>query len=127
MTHLFYDGGCGICRGAVRFVAKQDASHRIHFAPLGGETFERLVPPGLRVGLPDSLMVLTQGGGLLTRSGALIHLLYRMGPTWRLMGVLLACIPVRPRDWVYNLVARKRPTGGPCPRNFASGDPRFKP
>ena len=36
-------------------------------------TFERLVLPDLRVGLPDSLVVAPKGG-LLTRSGAVIHL-----------------------------------------------------
>jgi predicted DCC family thiol-disulfide oxidoreductase YuxK len=127
LTYLFYDGDCGICRGAAGFTAKRDASHLIHFAPLGGVTFKRLVPLDLRTGLPDSLVVLTPGGGLLTRSGAVIHLLHRMGPIWRLVGVLLAWIPARPRDWVYDLVARQRPSGGPCPSNFASGDPRFKP
>jgi predicted DCC family thiol-disulfide oxidoreductase YuxK len=127
LTHLFYDGRCGLCRGAVLFAAERDGSCLIHFAPLGGETFERLVPPSLRVGLPDSLMVLTSEGGLLTRSGAVIHLLHRMGPIWRLVGLLLTCIPVCLRDWVYDQVARRRPAGRPCSREFASGDPRFKP
>ena len=127
LTHLFYDGGCGACRGAVLFVAKRDGPHPIHFAPLGGETFERLVSSDRRAGLPDSLVVLTPEGGLLTRSGAVIHLLQRMGPIWRLVGVLLTWIPVGPRDWVYDLLARRRPTGRSCPRKFASDDPRFKP
>ena len=127
LTHLFYDGSCGICLGAVRFATKRDASGLIHFAPLGGETFERLVSSDRRAGLPDSLVVLTPEGGLLTRSGAVIHLLQRMGPIWRLVGALLTWIPVGPRDWVYDLLARRRPTGRSCPRKFASDDPRFKP
>jgi predicted DCC family thiol-disulfide oxidoreductase YuxK len=127
LTHLFYDGGCGVCHGAVRFVAKRDLSQLIHFAPLGGETFKRLVSPDLRVGLPDSLVVLTPEGGLLNRSEAVIYLLHRMGPLWRMAGLLLTRIPVRPRDWVYDQVARRRPAGRPCPREFPPGDPRFKP
>lgn len=127
LTHLFYDGACGFCSGAVRFAARRVTSPRIHFAPLGGETFERLVPPDRRAGLPDSLLVLTSEGGLLTRSGALIHLLHRMGPAWRLVGLLLTWVPVRLRDWVYDQVARRRPKGGACPRTSISGDSRFKP
>jgi predicted DCC family thiol-disulfide oxidoreductase YuxK len=127
LTHLFYDGSCGICRGAVRFVAKRNASCLIHFAPLGGETFERLISSDRRAGLPDSLVVLTPEGELLTRSGAVIHLLHRMGPNWRLMGLLLTWTPVHLRDWIYDQVARRRPAGRPCPREFISGDPRFKP
>jgi predicted DCC family thiol-disulfide oxidoreductase YuxK len=127
LTHLFYDGGCGVCRGAVRFAAKRDVSHLLRFAPLGGATFEQLVPPGLRTGLPDSLVVLTPEGGLLTRSEAVIHLLHRMGPPWRLVGFLLTWTPIHLRDWVYDQVARRRPAGRPCPRGFESSDPRFKP
>ena len=127
MTHLFYDGACGLCRGVVRFAAKRITSHPIQFAPLGGETFERLILPDMRIGLPDSLVVLTPEGGLLTRSGAVIHLLHRMGPVWRMVGVLLAWIPARPRDWAYDLVAHRRPARRLCPRGFISGDPRFKP
>ena len=127
LTHLFYDGRCGICRGAVRFAAKWDASHLIRFAPLGGETFERLISSDRRVGLPDSLVVLTPEGGLLTRSEAVIHLLHRMGPPWRLVGFLLTWTPIHLRDWVYDQVARRRPAGRPCPRGFESSDPRFKP
>jgi predicted DCC family thiol-disulfide oxidoreductase YuxK len=127
LTHLFYDGGCGICRGAVRFTAKRDAPHLIHFAPLGGETFGRLVSSDRRAGLPDSLVALTPEGGLLTRSGAVIHLLQRMGPFWRLVGVLLTWTPIHLRDWIYDQVARRRPAGRPCPREFPPSDLWFKP
>jgi len=99
----------------------------IRFAPLGGETFERLISSDRRVGLPDSLVVLTPEGGLLTRSEAVIHLLHRMGPPWRLVGFLLTWTPIHLRDWVYDQVARRRPAGRPCPRGFESSDPRFKP
>ncbi len=127
LTRLFYDGNCGLCRGAVRFVARHERSGEIHFAPLGGETFECLVPPDLRAALPDSLVVLTPKGGLLCRTGAAIHLLHRMGPTWRLVGIMLAWIPVRPRDWVYDLVAHGRPTRQACPRDDVPNDDRFEP
>jgi predicted DCC family thiol-disulfide oxidoreductase YuxK len=126
LTHLFYDGGCGVCRGAVRFTAKRDRSRLIRFAPLGGETFERLVQSHLRAGLPDSIVILTPEGELLCRSGAVLHLLYRMGPMWHLVGILLSWIPVRLRDWSYDLLARWRPNGRACAAEAFLGDDRFE-
>ena len=127
VTHLFYDGACGLCCGMVRFVSKRVTSRPIQFAPLGGATFGRLIPPARRTGLPDSLVVLTAEGALLVRSGAVIHLLRQMGPIGRLAGGLLAWFPARPRDWAYDLVARMRPVGRACPRAVAPGDSRFRP
>jgi predicted DCC family thiol-disulfide oxidoreductase YuxK len=127
LTRLFYDAGCGLCQGAVRFASRWDRSGGIRFAPLGGRTFERLIPAALKVGLPDSLLVLTPQGDLLGRSQAVIHLLGRMGPGWRLVGHLLAWVPQGLGDSVYDLVARLRPGGRACDRTIQSADNRFEP
>ena len=127
MTRLFYDAGCGLCRGAVRQVARRDRCGGIRFAPLGGATFERLIPPASKAGLPDSLLVLTPQGDLLSRSQALIHLLRRMGPAWRLAGHLLTWVPPSLRDAAYDLVARRRIRRGACGRPDAVQDERFEP
>ena len=44
---IFYDGHCGLCHAAVRFVvARDDREEGFVFAPLGGETFrETLLLP----------------------------------------------------------------------------------
>lgn len=125
MTHLFYDGNCGLCGGAVRVVARHDRSGQIRFAPLGGETFERLVPAEVRAGLPDSLVVFTPEGDLLTQSGAVIHLLLRMGPAWRLMGTVLAWIPESLRDAAYRMIARLRSRKRTCALDASIKDDRF--
>jgi predicted DCC family thiol-disulfide oxidoreductase YuxK len=127
LTHLFYDGDCGLCSGAARFVARHDRDRGIRFAPLGGTAFHRWIPPGRRSGLPESLLVLTPGGALLVRSGAVIYLLGRMGPGWRVLGVLLAWIPARLRDSGYDLMARLRPPGRACARAASPQDERFVP
>jgi len=127
VTRLFYDAGCGLCRGAVRQVARRDRCGGIRFAPLGGATFERLIPPASKAGLPDSLLVLTPQGDMLSRSQAVIHLLRRMGPTWRLAGQLLAWIPQSLGDAAYDLVARLRSRQGACGRFDVIQDERFEP
>jgi len=126
LTHLFYDGGCGLCQRSVRFVAKRDGPGHIHFAPLGGETFRRLIPESTRDGLPDSLLVRRPDGVLLVRSGALIHLLGRMGPGWRAAGLVLAWLPPAVLNWGYDWVARRRRRVTACSWRPSGSDARFE-
>jgi len=106
---VFYDGACGLCHRTVRFAIARDRDGRhFRFAALGGEAFRRLVPEALRAGLPDSIVILTPGGALLVRSAAVIHILERIGGSWRLMGKLLALVPQGIRDLGYNGIARVR-------------------
>lgn len=107
-VRLFYDGRCGLCHAAVRFIARRDREGRIRFAPLGGETFHRLVPGGVRQGLPDSLVVQVEDGRLLTQSAALVCLLMELGGRWRRLGVWLGRLPAGPADRAYAWVARRR-------------------
>ncbi len=129
---LFYDGGCGLCHRAVRFLVARDRRGAFRFAPLGGETFLRTVGPEARVGLPDSLVVATSGGRLLTRSGAVLHLLRGLGGGWGLVGRVAAILPPRWVDGLYEAVARHR--GGwfrapdqACPRLPGDQRARFDP
>jgi predicted DCC family thiol-disulfide oxidoreductase YuxK len=106
---VFYDGACGLCHRTVRFaIARDPDGSRFRFAALGGETFRRRVTQPARAGLPDSIVVLTPDGSLLTRSGAVIHLLERIGGPWRLLGGLLGLVPRVFRDTGYDAVARVR-------------------
>ena len=106
---LFYDGHCGLCHYAVRFVAKQDHSGRAFcFAPLGGTAFQAKVPATQRLELPDSMAVLTRDGSLLTCSDAWVHVLRRLGGKWKFAAALLRLLPQPLRDFFYSLVARTR-------------------
>jgi len=106
---VFYDGACGLCHRTVRFaIARDRDGSRFRFAALGSEAFHRLVPEALRRGLPDSIVVLTPDGTLLARSAAVIHILERIGGSWRLQGRLLALVPQGIRDLGYDGIARVR-------------------
>ena len=70
---LFYDGHCGLCHSAVKFVVKQDRSGKaFRFAPLYGKTFEGTSALYQRRVLCDSMVVQTCEGLLLMRSNAFI-------------------------------------------------------
>src|ERR1700723_2053571 len=109
VERIFYDGHCGLCHGAVRFIIARDPRGRLfRYAPLEGATFAALVPAEKRAGLPDSVVVLTDDGRLLIRSDASIHILRRLGGFWRGIGAIIAVIPLAIRDGVYNFIARVR-------------------
>jgi predicted DCC family thiol-disulfide oxidoreductase YuxK len=109
VVRLFYDGTCALCHGAVRFVLARDKDGRaFRFAPLDSPAFRALAPADVRAGLPDSLVLATEDGRLLTRSDAVLHLLGRLGGVWRLLARASRLIPRGLRDATYDLVARVR-------------------
>jgi predicted DCC family thiol-disulfide oxidoreductase YuxK len=105
---LFYDGHCGLCHGAVKFVLKHDEEGIFRFAPLQGETFRTRVSTAQRASVPDSVVLLTGDGTLLARSDAFLHVFGRLGGRWRILAGVLGAIPRPVRDMVYDFVARVR-------------------
>jgi len=118
---VFYDGGCGLCHRAVRFILAHDRDGAaFRFAPLDSESFRAKVDPAARAALPDTMVVRTAEGILLTRSRGVIHILSRLGGLWAIVAMAARLIPRPIRDGLYNQVARSRrhffaPPGGACP------------
>ena len=105
---LFYDGQCGLCHGAVRFLLARDRAPggAFRFAPLGGETFRNAIPNA--AALPDSLVLLTDDGRVLTRSRAVLHIGHRLGGLWRTLARVAGIVPRPLLDRGYDAVARVR-------------------
>jgi predicted DCC family thiol-disulfide oxidoreductase YuxK len=107
--YIFYDGHCGLCHRAVKFALKHDRTgNTFRFAPLQGETIKSLLSPEQRASLPDSFVVLTRDGTLLTRSNASLHVMQSLGGAWRPLANVLSLVPRSLRDLVYDFVARVR-------------------
>ncbi len=106
---LFYDGQCGLCHRACRFVLAEDvAGDLFAFAPLQGETFTARLVPEQRRDLPDSIVLLTEDGRVLTRTNALIHLGHRLGGLWRPLAFSARLVPRPLRDGAYATLAAIR-------------------
>jgi predicted DCC family thiol-disulfide oxidoreductase YuxK len=106
---VFYDGNCGFCHWSVQFLIYQDRNgRRFRFAPLGGDTFRAVIPEADRALLPDSVVVRTTSGTILSRSAAVVHVLRRLGGWWLLLGAILWPIPAPIRDALYNGFASVR-------------------
>jgi len=104
---LLFDGGCGLCDRAVRFVAVRDPVRRFRFVPLQSPEAERLLAPlGIDTHAPNSI-VLVADGMVLTKSTAVLWILAQLNSPWRWLRVF-RYVPRPIRDRVYELVARNR-------------------
>lgn len=108
-ARLFYDGSCALCHWAVRFTLARDRDgSRFRYAPLDSDAFRAAAPEAVRAALPDSLVLQTDDGRLLTRSAAVVQVLRRLSGPWRLLGTIASWIPTALLDPLYDLVARTR-------------------
>ena len=106
---VFYDGTCGLCHRAVRFLVKRDRDGTaFRFAPLQGEAFGQEIPESRRSDLAHSVVVKTSNAGVLTRSEAMTHLARRLNRPWRWLGGLMGLVPPWILDLVYDGVAAAR-------------------
>lgn len=107
---LLYDGLCGFCDGAVRFILTRDPAGRMRFAPLHGEFARQVLKehPSLRE--IDSLILVHAGDQApspLVRSDAVLAIAGYLGWPWR-AAVPLRLVPRVIRDRAYDLFARHR-------------------
>jgi predicted DCC family thiol-disulfide oxidoreductase YuxK len=89
-----------------RFVLAEDrAGDSFRFVLIDGDSV-RIT--GLKAGCavpPDSVVLRTAEGTLLTRSAALVHIMNRLGDAWRLLSGLLRLVPPFARDCLYDSIA----------------------
>jgi predicted DCC family thiol-disulfide oxidoreductase YuxK len=105
---IFYDGTCGLCHGFVRFVLSEDRRGAFKFAPLQSDTFRQRVPEEVRGSLPDSIVVATATGEVLTRSAAVRYVMNRLGGLWRAVAVAANVLPEGLQNALYDAIARVR-------------------
>lgn len=104
---VFYDGSCGLCHGAVRWILAEDRRDVIDFEPLDSDAFREL-SADFDGEIPDSVVVRRGEGDLKVKSAAILYLMGRMGGVWRVLGWLGRAIPRPLRDVGYDFVARIR-------------------
>jgi predicted DCC family thiol-disulfide oxidoreductase YuxK len=106
---VFYDGHCGLCHRAVRFLLAEDhTGATFQFAPLESETFQTTISEDQRATLPDSIIVRTADGVILMRSAAVLYALRRLGGVWRVLGTIATVVPAGIRDGIYDWIAHIR-------------------
>ncbi len=132
MDTIYYDGDCGLCHRWVKFVLPRDpGGERFVFSPLGSDFFNEHVAEAEREKLPDSIVLQTADGRLLTRSAAVLAIFKRLGGRYRVFAAVMGIVPRFLRDFVYGRVAavRKRLFAKPadaCPMMPPDQRARFR-
>jgi predicted DCC family thiol-disulfide oxidoreductase YuxK len=132
---VLYDGECGVCDRAVRFLAARDRRRRLRFAPLQGETAapwrERA---RARPGEPFEWLLLVEdpergaAAAVHVRAAAVLRALAVAGGRWRAIAGLLGILPRPLADAAYLSVARRRQRLAPPSCALPErGDERFLP
>ncbi len=133
MKVVLYDGLCGFCDGAVRWILARDHREALHFAPLQGEFARSLRSHHPALHDVDALVLAEVSGGeapaegaargaagegpgdpggdrvtLRVRSDAALAIATEVGGIWRIIAGLARLIPRPLRDAVYDRFARNR-------------------
>ncbi len=108
---ILFDDRCGLCSGAVRWLATRDRRRALRFAPLSGETARPYLPMAGGDGQCQTL-VLVEGNGpgerVFLRSAAVRRALRHVGGPWGLLSRLSGAVPRGIADRVYCAVSRHR-------------------
>lgn len=105
---LLYDGSCGLCCSAVRFILRHERSTILRFASLQGAFGRTLLEQHPALSAIDSLLLLEKTGAKpLTKSAAALAVAEQLRLPWRLV-TLFRSVPRGVRDAVYDLIARHR-------------------
>lgn len=108
---VFFDGVCVVCNRSVDWLLRRDVAGRLHFAPLQGETAQR-VREALPLAVPDGIdtIVYADLSGpepqLWLRSQAIARILEEVGDRWRARCLRLVPTPIA--NFGYRLFARVR-------------------
>lgn len=104
---VFFDGECPMCQ---RFVQRllANSSDDLKVGPTQGDTFQKMLPEEFRDHRPDSMVVVTPGGAVMTESQAIKVLLKKCRGPLRWLGLFISVFPQFLTDSGYHLIATNR-------------------
>lgn len=103
---LLYDGDCGLCHWAVRFVLRHDRQGLFRFAPLDSEPGRSLLATFHPRNLPDTMVLIASDRAFL-KGDAVLATLRLLGGRWHLLRIG-SVFPRVVRDWLYDRLAERR-------------------
>jgi predicted DCC family thiol-disulfide oxidoreductase YuxK len=110
---VVFDGHCGLCTGAVRWLLRRDGEDRLRFAASESPEVAGLLARHGMDGVRVETILVVRGAGserecVLLWSDAVTALLGEIASPWPAVGMALNWIPRAIRDLGYRLVARWR-------------------
>lgn len=106
---ILFDGICNLCNSSVQFVINHDKKHLFLFAPLQGETGQRIIKNfNIDTNKTDSILLYDPASHSISyKSSAALRIAIELGFPTYLMG-LFFIIPAFIRNWVYDFIAKNR-------------------
>ncbi len=102
---LIYDGNCGLCNAAVRFILRNERQKELFFLRRGSSKAQQILQS---YGCEDcDSLLLIANGKLYRYSDAAIRVGKHMGGWWKISMLALA-VPAPLRNLIYRLVAANR-------------------
>ena len=96
---IYYDGECGLCHLAVRFILRVDSKSKFYFSPLSNldNNLKNI----------DSI-ILKRGKKVFYEGQAIILIFENIDNNWNYLAKLLKLIPINVLDTAYRWVSRNR-------------------
>lgn len=105
---ILFDGECGFCHGAVRFILRREKRPLFHFAGFETAAGRHLCQQeGIDREMIRSLVLIRGRGDVLIRSDATLTIASELRCPWNLL-TLLRIIPRGLRDVVYSIISSLR-------------------
>ena len=96
---IYYDGECGLCHLAVRFILRVDSKNKFYFSPLSNldNNLKNI----------DSI-ILKKGNKVFYEGQAVIMIFKNIDNKWNYLAKVLNLIPINVLDAAYRWVSRNR-------------------
>lgn len=102
---VFFDGVCHLCNSFVDTLIQKDTHHILYFAPLQGETAQKMLSTLDRESLDT--IIFYDNGRILRRSDAVLGILRSAGYSKVLIRISKV-FPLHLRDFFYRVIAKYR-------------------
>ena len=96
---IYYDGECGLCHIAVKFILRVDSKSKFYFSPLSNLDYN--------LKSMDSV-ILKKGNKVFYEGQAIIMIFEDLDNNWNYLAKVLKLFPVNVLDTVYRWVSRNR-------------------
>jgi predicted DCC family thiol-disulfide oxidoreductase YuxK len=103
---LVYDGSCGFCSRAVRFILRHERCHDLLFVPRDSAMGKELRRT-FHLEDVESMLWISDGEAAIESSAVLRAARY-LGGVWSFFATIGALVPAPLRNWGYRLIARNR-------------------
>ena len=96
---IYYDGECGLCHLAVRFILRIDSKSKFYFSPLSN----------LDINLKNiDSIILKKDNKVFYEGMAIIMIFQNIDNNWNYLAKVLKLIPINVLDTAYRWVSRNR-------------------